>query len=135
MKDKLELQDIAGYLPWGLRIRVFSSNQPPYSTFFTPAYINDLSGVMPFLHPISDLTKEIDCPDVMGEKFVPINRLKKEHSEYPLLIDGNVFFTDRCNLNMLEIHEINKIFQKLYQWHFDINGLIEKGLAIDINTL
>jgi hypothetical protein len=28
-----------------------------------------------------------------------------------------------------------KLLQKLYEWHFDIHGLIEKGLAIDINTL
>lgn len=28
-----------------------------------------------------------------------------------------------------------QLFQKLYEWHFDIHGLIEKGKAIDINTL
>lgn len=28
-----------------------------------------------------------------------------------------------------------QLFEKLYEWHFDIDGLIEKGLAIDINTL
>ena len=27
------------------------------------------------------------------------------------------------------------IVSKLLEWHFDIDGLIEKGLAIDINTL
>lgn len=27
------------------------------------------------------------------------------------------------------------MFQKLFEWHFDVFGLIEKGLAIDINTL
>jgi len=26
-------------------------------------------------------------------------------------------------------------FEKLISWHFDVFGLIEKGLAIDINTL
>lgn len=25
------------------------------------------------------------------------------------------------------------LFHKLYEWHFDINGLIEKGLALNIN--
>jgi hypothetical protein len=25
--------------------------------------------------------------------------------------------------------------QKLFEWHFDVFGLISKGLAIDINTL
>ena len=27
------------------------------------------------------------------------------------------------------------IAQKLFEWHFDVFGLIEAGLAIDINTL
>ena len=27
------------------------------------------------------------------------------------------------------------LFNKLHEWHFDTEGLIEKGLAIDINTL
>jgi hypothetical protein len=26
-------------------------------------------------------------------------------------------------------------WQLLFKWHFDVFGLIEKGLAIDINTL
>ena len=28
-----------------------------------------------------------------------------------------------------------QLFEKLYQYHFDVFGLIEQGLAIDINTL
>ena len=26
-------------------------------------------------------------------------------------------------------------WQKLFEWHFDVFGLIDAGLAIDINTL
>ena len=26
-------------------------------------------------------------------------------------------------------------YNKLYEWHYDVHGLIEQGLAIDINTL
>lgn len=29
----------------------------------------------------------------------------------------------------------NILFQKLYEWHFDIHNLIDNNLAIDINTL
>lgn len=29
----------------------------------------------------------------------------------------------------------HELWQKLYKWHFDVFGLIESGLAIDINTL
>lgn len=28
-----------------------------------------------------------------------------------------------------------ELFEKLYEWHFDIHGLIDSGLAVDINTL
>jgi len=83
--------------------------------------------------PLSDLTKEIQ---VNGNKFVPIEKINRTHPEYPIEIDENtVFFTDACELNMLEMTEIYSIFQKLLEWHFDINGLIGKGWAIDINTL
>ena len=27
------------------------------------------------------------------------------------------------------------IMEKLFKWHFDVFNLLEKGLAIDINTL
>lgn len=33
------------------------------------------------------------------------------------------------------VHESYLLMQKLIEWHFDVFGLIEKGLAIDINTL
>jgi len=32
------------------------------------------------------------------------------------------------------LHQL-QLFEKLFEWHFDVFGLIEKGLAIDINTL
>ena len=32
-------------------------------------------------------------------------------------------------------HESYELVQKLIEWHFDVFELIEKGLAIDINTL
>lgn len=33
------------------------------------------------------------------------------------------------------VHESYLLMQKLIEWHFDVFGLIEKGLAVDINTL
>ncbi len=35
----------------------------------------------------------------------------------------------------IDINSQLELFQKLYEWHFDIHGLIEQGLAIDINTV
>lgn len=47
------------------------------------------------------------------------------------------FSTDlRCDDKKIEfVQNHNLLFQKLYEWHFDVFGLIEQGLAININTL
>lgn len=115
----------------------------------------------PILRPLSDLTKEIE---VNWEKFVPMELLldiETKHnwsnSDYlecqsgqnewwvklkdknPSYIFGynsimgfyllNQFSEKQFVRNQLEL------FEKLYEWHFDIHGLIENNLAIDINTL
>ena len=86
--------------------------------------------------PLTDLTKPIEHN---GEKFVPIENLK------------DVFMLEWCDLfddsidAILEFAKYNNfkkieylpfcIVQKLVEWKFDIAGLIEKGEAIDVNTL
>ena len=86
--------------------------------------------------PLTDLTKPIEHN---GETFVPIESLK------------DVFMLEWCDLfddsidAILEFAKYNNfkkieylpfcIVQKLVEWKFDITGLIEKGEAIDVNTL
>jgi hypothetical protein len=117
------------------------------------------SNVKPILRPLSDLTKEIE---VNGEKFVPlveickisetVNKVLRINSKSNIcgfdFINGiqevlrfcyhfntNHFqLTDEEGDNGCIIHQM-EMFEKLLEWHFDIYGLIEKGLAIDINTL
>ena len=62
-----------------------------------------------------------------------------KHSENKIVFE---FLGGSFNLFKIEPkYEIFKaanqleMFQKLYEWHFDIHGLIEKNLAIDINTI
>lgn len=85
----------------------------------------------PILHPLSDLTKEIEHK---GERFVPMRKLLE-----------NACF----NLSKMSDNEINGYYDVYFnmdlvtitdallmaEWHFDIAGLIEKGEAIDVNTL
>ena len=76
------------------------------------------------LHPLSDLTKEIDHN---GEKFVPIEKLR----DMGFYIGEDWIIENFSNIT-------NSAFEfvlKLIEWHFDIAGLIEKGEAIDVNTL
>lgn len=97
----------------------------------------------PILRPLSDLTKEIEHK---GDKFVPLHKLFQ-----PPVDKKDCDFTNERKSYQLHVHigedvltyDVNKdcdinafwIVQKLIEWHFDIAGLIEKGEAIDVNSL
>jgi len=115
-----------------------------------------LTSFKPILRPLSDLTREIEHN---GGKFMPIVELAKigipykidavlfteviedtyalhyesKDEEYVFGFDKDGFY-HKC---VMPLHALNQLqlFQKLYEWHFDIHGLIEQGDAIDINTL
>jgi hypothetical protein len=125
---KLELKHLAPYLPYGLKIK--TNNQiRTLSIGILTTTENSLSNIIygighkPILRPLSDLTKEVE---VNGEKLVPIDKLAIQ-----------LFDTETQKIILKG--EINGIpywvMQKLFEWHFDVFGLIEEGLAIDINTL
>ena len=142
MKEKLELKHLAPYLPYGLKFQ--SSMDKPFEEYgrqptwtfdgmtklFGDYCLNTLEYpdaypiqlVKPILRPLSYLTKEIE---VNGKKFVPI--------DYFLGDDVDLI------LNAIQIKDLSylpyNLIQKLFEWNFDVFGLIEKGLAIDINTL
>ena len=100
----------------------------------------------PYLHPLSDLAKPIEHS---GEKFVPIERIlglgKKDGDasspwNYKILINDNnlirielVRSQQTLELNFRDLSLKHAML--LIDWHFDIAGLIEKGEAIDVNTL
>ena len=132
---KLELKHLAPYLPYGLKYVKYSDNNSPIrhdimqgvSTNgiyacgdITPLYFKNCK---PILRPLSDLTKEIE---VNGNLFIP-----NHHPLFKIFINDDMdWFMDNCPffVNYVQV-------QKLLEWHFDVFNLIEKGLAIDINTL
>lgn len=83
----------------------------------------ELEEIKPILRPLSDLTKEIE---VNGEKFVPHIKLGGR----PNLKDYDIEYLSK-NIDNISYGLVSK----LIEWHFDVFGLIDKGLAIDINTL
>ena len=146
---KLELKHLASYLPYGLKgirpdddelkyqYQLVAINIGVHNTW-TPLDFGDSTGLdcKPILRPLSDLTKEIEIDDkINDEKFIPMN-----------LIDGKGSGTLGGN-NLREMIEYNQFLNynyydlkyatilKLFEWHFDVFGLIEQNLAIDINTL
>jgi hypothetical protein len=89
-----------------------------------------------WLHPLSDLTKEIE---VNGEKFIPIKILENivyginiyKPTNYPLELTVMT-----CDYSQeIDYYNGYLIVQKLCEWHFDVFGLIDAGLVVDINTV
>jgi hypothetical protein len=116
------------------------------------------SSLKMILRPLSDLTKEITVNG--GEPIVPMIELAKiaipgvrKHawkndclrSLYPNGVcapDTEVVFNfDEGVFSYTYKKELRKVnnqlhlFQKLHELHFDLYGLIEDGLAIDINEI
>ena len=85
------------------------------------------------LRPLTDLTKEIEHN---GESFVVIDILEQD--------ENNDYLAD-CNIWTQKLFEEQKILslefipygvmQILFMYHFDVFGLIPKGLAKDINQI
>ena len=123
---KLELKHLAPYLPYGLKCKLkdqgketigelsgcYSDNS--YAFFDTVESEHGFEDIKPILRPLKDLTK-------------------------PHFHDG----TENQNTRFWEF-EIRKgyivglgydSFVELIKHHYDVFGLIPKGLAIDINTI
>lgn len=135
--EKLELKDLAPYLPYGLKIRSSEGMTEILGYEWVNGKIiyqldtDDDSGdfafddpIKPILRPLSDLTKEIE---IDGEKLVPMKWFS-ESEYYKRGLNQSI-----SNWQHLKNHYFT--YNLLFKWHFDVFGLIEKGLAIDINTL
>ena len=127
---KLELKHLAPYLPYKLKGNYEVSEVVPSAKFElrskdlrTDNIDFFLNYAKPILRPLSDLTKEIE---VNGDKFIPHIKLGGR----PNLKDYDIEYLSKNIDNMSY-----GLVSKLIEWHFDVFGLIQKGLAIDINSL
>lgn len=122
-----------------------------------------ISDTKPILRPLSDLTKEIEVNGEKFVPMVELAKIANlDTTEYKLSSSGNAYGI-RCNIEnddnsdkweVLGFDLVNgfghhyipskdwtivmnqfELYGKLYEWHFDIHNLIERGLAVDINTL
>jgi len=76
--------------------------------------IQPIKNVRPFLYPLSSITKK--------------------HILKLLKIDFNPQIINNITIdNVYSLHD--KCFSKLIEWHFDVFGLIENGLAINKNEI
>lgn len=95
-----------------------------YARFYHKGYYFNcsLDDFKPILHPLSDLTKPIVHK---GEEFVPMK-------EIAIYNPNNVEYLIECVVTGLVEYIV---LRQLIEWRFDIAGLIEKGEAVDVNTL
>lgn len=121
----------------------------------------NLDKIKPLLHPLSDLYKEIDGKVGIVElaKIAVSHHFSFEHEFKPDISDcgrivridsdGDVFefqmsSHDGYTVCLTEYEDGEsydlyvdqlEIFTYLFQHHYDVYGLIDKGLAIDINSI
>ncbi len=155
--EELKLEHIAKRLPYGLKVlNGWGEIAPLTSSLLTHTKFK------PILIPLSDLIKEIEHN---GEKFVPMLKLisyfddeylstsvkvvKVSESYFICTYDslgGDIIefeYQYGYGFDLFNIVEDNRWINQveylliihLLEWHFDVDNLIEKGLAIDVNTL
>ncbi len=143
----LTIRELAPYLPYGLKVlqpdgrtilelegivgnlMVFQEVGSPHLTYGSIGGTN-----RPLLRPLSSLTKEIK---VNGERFVPIYKLGEVAMQK--LPEG--FTDERLAMEWVSISIYMHyeewqywLMQQLLEWHFDVFGLIERSLAIEITA-
>lgn len=111
MKEKLELKHLATYLPYGLK---FLDREPGHR-WARDLRIETIEWCLtdgkPILRPLSDLHKMFPMSTYWDPSIIALN----------------------CKREFYKI-EYND-FVMLTKNHYDVFGLIDAGLAIDINTL
>ena len=129
----LELKDICGYLPYGLRIMRPPTNVPVVAELldirkdFTILGAGHIDTYRAVLRPMSDLAEEITH---RGKKFVPVAALNDIGRFIEFDATGLLYTVAGCIDSDWPV-----VFDKFHEWMFDYRGLISAGLAIDVNTL
>ena len=136
---KLELKHLAPYLPYRLEVMDSDNNidmcigikywlgWDVVCDYEWGHSTKPLSSVKPILRPLSDLTKEIEHN---GERFVPIDELRYTYSGFYIEFNGSLLIKSKNTHIYISIDWPNAIKEKLLEWHFDVFGLINEGLAI-----
>lgn len=146
--ERLTIEHLAPYLPHGLvwavktgkgysrktttSIHLDSLLNGTHVTFEGEDYSKDINktGYKPLLRPLSDLNKYKDIHEKLEEMSV-IEWLEETYETHDLHIEAKRLMEDKKWLN----HLSHLLFIELTSMRFDIYGLIEKSLAVDVNTL
>jgi hypothetical protein len=141
MENKLELKHLASYLPYGVKVIHEDEIKEIHGIINDEIYLsyNDIGtdnnycfaeDIILILRPLSQLTTEIEHN---GEKFVPINVIRKfglGHVDF-ITTEREGWIEDYGNEGWISRLPYG-ILEFLLSLHFDIYGLIDKNLAIEL---
>ena len=130
---KLELKHLAPYLPYGLELY---SDGKKYKTIgfkqdsllttlvdnplLDEIYHTGFNAMKPILRPLADLDKpEFEMDDWRKQAILSLDETANLPYNSRESHIGGIVYGDML---------------KLFEYHFDVFGLIKEGLAIDINT-
>lgn len=160
--DKLTIKEVAPYLPYGLNYEYINflkeSKREVFDCEFFSLGIFRLDALKLVLRPMDDLIVFIKigsveiCPIVELAKIVDGSlisnlKIKSDGKNFGIkYLDSDSIETVFCfhtEINSFGIHtpfDNNfhlvsnqlELFQKLFEWHFDVFGLIEMGLAVKL---
>ena len=122
---ELKIEHIAPYLPYSLKYTVQIKDLHPEAPFEERELTLWSDGIelclkhgKPLLRPLSDLNKEEHC----------VFEDPTYNQDIGILMSSNATKIDIDQTQWV-------VIKQLLSWHFDIFGLIEKGLALDKNKL
>ena len=135
---KLELKHLAPYLPYKLQMELLFFPLGRHIRTLELDCGHDFhfylenNYVRPILRPLSDLTKEIEHN---GKKFIPEYLFTEKFGSN----DDTLIENMNDENNELSYSVCKDLPYYVIEWllsmHFDIFGLLEKDLAVNINTL
>jgi hypothetical protein len=144
---KLELKHLSSYFPYGLKVRFDTEKYKDThqhdlvgldldSSVKVKTHIGIVVGfskidrIKPILRPLSDLQKLIVEE---FEKYDGLRYGKPNHKIINLFCEENGYYGDVVNIDLTRLPYECAIY--IFENHYDFFGLIDKGLAIDINSL
>lgn len=126
--------ELCGYAPGDLNIYLGEGTFDGFLFRNGDTYCNFHNGILPILHPLNNVLSEITEND---SKFFPAEVIwsidSSEIEEFKIYGTVPQYWKD--SLKVKPRYYDYWVIQNLLKWHFDFNNLIEKGEAVDINTL
>jgi len=149
---QLELKNIAKYLPYGLKYLSYDdrgeliiSSNGIYKNHAHIVHLGNCELLIDIpdsftiiLRPLSDLTKEITHN---GETFIPSEVLNDKYGDSKFETTIVIHPTENDFTLCVRTYGTGyyalplSAYEKLLEWHFDLDNLIENNLAINVNDL